>query len=245
MGEFIDLHPGPEARAKANLTNDLKKQQCEASCLGPRDLKKVELDHAGRARAVLAAAARGRTPDALAAAVGAVTAAAARHTPAKIELLSLFAAYEELEGEPAQEWIAGALGPLGALVPDGAGDGLRGYEDVLVAASTCTAVELRRAAALDELSGQYWKPCAPDSLHASLFAEPALRENDEFGAVLMEGKGEAPTPRAPPELQTPIRGVAAARRTGEWDGPGGWREALEDEIERAFVHFGKHQGCPS
>ena len=32
--------------------------------------------------------------------------------------------------------------------------------------------------------------------------------------------------------------MAAARKTGEWDGLGGWREAVEDEIERAFVHFG-------
>ena len=77
-----------------------------------------------RVRALLAAAVRGRTPDALAAVVGAVTTAAARHTPTETELLSLFAAYEELEEEPAQEWIAGTLGPLGALVPDGAGDGL-------------------------------------------------------------------------------------------------------------------------
>ena len=141
VGEFFDLHPGPEARAKADLPNDLKKQLCETPFLGPFDFKRVELDHAGRARAVLAAAARGRTAGALAAAVGAVTSAAARHTPTETELLSLFAAYEELEEERAQEWKAGALGPLGALVPDGAGDGPRGYEDVLVAASTYTAVE--------------------------------------------------------------------------------------------------------
>ena len=121
VGEFFDLHPGPEACAKADLTNDLKKQQCETPFLGPQDFKKAELDHAGRVRTVLAVAAQGRAPDALAAAVGAVTAAAARHTPTETELLSLLAAYEELEEEPAQEWIAGALGPLGALVPDGPG----------------------------------------------------------------------------------------------------------------------------
>ena len=103
VGEFFDLNSGPEVRAKADLTSDLKKRLCETSCMVPCDFKKVELDHAGRARAVLAAAARGRTPDALAAAVGAVTAAAARHTPAETELLSLFAAYEELEEDPAQE----------------------------------------------------------------------------------------------------------------------------------------------
>ena len=147
MGKFFDLHPGPEPRAKVDLTKDLKKKSCERPCLGPRDFKKVELDHAGRARAVLAAAVQGRAPGALAAAV-------ARHTPTETELPSLFAAYGELEEEPAQEWIAGAMGPFGALVPDGAGDGLRGYEDVLVAASTSTAVELRRAAVLDELRDQ-------------------------------------------------------------------------------------------
>ena len=71
--------------------------------MGPRDFKKVELDHAGRARAVLAAAAQWRTPGALAAAVGAVTAAAAIHTPTEAELLSLFAEHEELEEQLAQE----------------------------------------------------------------------------------------------------------------------------------------------
>ena len=42
---------------------------------------------------------------------------------------------------------------------------------MLVAASTCTAVELRRAAALDELRDQDGKPCAPEGLHANFFAE--------------------------------------------------------------------------
>ena len=50
--------------------------------------------------------------------------------------------------------------------------------------------------------------------------------------MLGVGKGEAPPPSLLPELQAPIRSLAAARRTGEWDGPGGWREALEDEIGR-------------
>ena len=78
---------------KAGLTNNLKKQLCETPCLGPRDLRKVELDHAGRARAVLAAAARGRAPGVLAAAVGAVTPATARHTPTESELQSSFAVH--------------------------------------------------------------------------------------------------------------------------------------------------------
>ena len=29
MGEFFDLHLGPEARAKTGLANDLKKKLCE------------------------------------------------------------------------------------------------------------------------------------------------------------------------------------------------------------------------
>ena len=61
------------------------------------------------------------------AAVSAVTAVAARDTPTETELLSRFAVFEEFEGGSSQEWIAGALGPLGALVHDGAGGGIRGY----------------------------------------------------------------------------------------------------------------------
>ena len=102
MGEFFDLHPGNGARARADLTNDLKKQPCSTPGLGPRDFKKVKLDHAGRASAVLAATARGRASDALAAAVGAVAAAMTRQTPTETELLGLFAAHGEIEETPAQ-----------------------------------------------------------------------------------------------------------------------------------------------
>ena len=188
FSEFFYLHPGPEGRAKADLTNDQKRQLCETEpLLGPCDFEKAELNHAERARAVLEAAARGRTPGALAAVVGAVTAAAARQTPTGTELLGLFAAYGELEGEPAQEWIAGALGPLGALVLDGAGDELRGYDDVLVAASMCT-VKLRRTVSLDELRDQDGKPCAPVSMHASYFIESALRESDDLRTAFTVGR---------------------------------------------------------
>ena len=162
VGEFFDRHPEPEPLARADLTNDLKMQLCKSDpLLRPCDFKRVELDHAGRARAVLAAAARGRAPDALAAAVGAVTAAGVEHVPSEAKLLGSFASFEAHEREPAQEWIAEALGSLGALVPDGAGGGFRGYEDVLMPADLCSAVELRRAAALDELRDQDGKPCAP------------------------------------------------------------------------------------
>ena len=59
------------------------------------------------------------------------------------------------------------------------------------------------------------------------------------------GKGEAPTPKAPPELQALIRSAAAARRTSGWDGLSGWREAAEDEIGRVFVHFGSTKVVPT
>ena len=148
MGEFFDRHPGPERMARADLTNDLKKLLCETDpLLRPCDFHRAELDHAGRARAVLAAAARGRALDEWAAAVGAGGPAGPGCEPSDAELLGSLIGYEALEGEPAQEWIAGALGPLGALVPDGAGDGFRGYEDVLAPADLCSADELRRAAA--------------------------------------------------------------------------------------------------
>ena len=130
------------------------------------------------------------------------------------------------------------MGPPRALVPDGAGDGSRGYD-------LGSAVELRRAAALDELRDKNGKPCAPESLHADYFAEPALRENDDFGTVFAVEKGQAPAPKAPPDLQAPTRSVAAARRTGEWDGPGDWREAAEDETERVFVQFGSTKVVPA
>ena len=60
IGEFFGPYPGNEARARADLTNDLKKQLGSTPGLGPRDSKRVELEHAGRARAVLAASARGQ-----------------------------------------------------------------------------------------------------------------------------------------------------------------------------------------
>ena len=246
VGEFFDRHPGPERIARADLTNDLKKQLFETDPpLRSCNFRRMELDHAERARAVLAAAARGQAADARAATVSVVGPAGPGHELSDTELLGRLVAYEAIEKEPVQEWLAGALGPLGALVPDGAGDGFRGYEDVLMPADLCSAVELRRAAALEKLRGQDGKPFALESLHASYFADPALRENGEFGTVLTVGKGEASTPKAPPDLQAPIRSVAAAREPGEWDGPGGWREAAEDEIERVFVHFGSIKVVPA
>ena len=148
MGEIFDLHTESEARAKAELADDLNKQLCSTLGLGTR------------ARKVLAAAARGQTPVSLAAAVGAVNPAPTRQTPTESELPSLFAAHETLEEAPAQEWLAGALGPLNTLVSDGTGDGLQGYEDVPVAANICTAVELRRAAAMGDIRDQNKRHCA-------------------------------------------------------------------------------------
>ena len=116
-----------------------------------------------------------------------MTATPTRQAPTESELLRLFDAHEELEEGPAQELQAGGLGPLNALVPDGAGD-------VRIAANTCTVVELRRAAALDELRDQDERHCASEGLDASFLAEPALRENGELGTVFTVGKGEAPSP---------------------------------------------------
>ena len=64
------------------------------------------------------------------------------------------------------------------------------------------------------------------------FAEPALREHVELGTVFSVAKGETAPLATPPQLQAPVRSAAAARKTGEWGGPGGRREALEYEIER-------------
>ena len=101
------------------------------------------------------AAARGRAPDAWAAAVGTVGPAGPGREPSAAELLRSLIGYEAPEGEPAQERIAGALGPLGALVHDRPGEGFRGCEDMLAPADSCSAGELRRAAALDDHG-----PCA-------------------------------------------------------------------------------------
>ena len=86
-----------------------------------------------RARSVLAAAARGPMPRALAAAVCAATAVPAGQTPSESDLLCLFAAYEALE-------------PPSALVPDGAGEKLRGYEGALGSAWHTSARPMRSAA---------------------------------------------------------------------------------------------------
>ena len=61
-----------------------------------------------------------------------------------------------------------------------------------MAVKTYTAVELRRAAALDEFRDQDGKPCTPESLDVSFFAEPALREDEESGTVFAVGRGETP-----------------------------------------------------
>ena len=124
-GRVLRPPPRTSTESQGGLTNDLRKGLCSTPGIGPLDFRRVELDGAERARSVLATAEREQVPSALAAAVSAMT-AEPRQTPPESGLLSLFAAHGELEGESAQEWLAGALGPLNALVPDGAGDGLRG-----------------------------------------------------------------------------------------------------------------------
>ena len=54
--------------------------------------------------------------------------------------------------------------------------------------------------------------------------------------------GQAPTP---PGIQAPIRSVTAAKRTGQLEGPGGWKEAFEDEIERCFVEIRSTKVVPA
>ena len=95
---------------------------------------------------------------------------------------------------------------------------------MLVAANSCTAVELRRAAALDELRDQNGGHCAPESLDVRSFAEPAVRENEESGTAFKVGKGETPFPlmlrpncRPPSEALPPPTEPASgtARANGE------------------------------
>ena len=50
---------------------------------------------------------------------------------------------------------------------------------------------------------------------------------------------------APPGAQAPTRSVAAAKRTGKWEDPGGWKEAFEDEIGRVFVEFRSTKVVPA
>ena len=78
-----------------------------------------------------------------------------------------------------------------------------------------------------------------------LLTEPEKRPHGELGTLLSVCKGEPPPPPPPPDLQAPIRSVADARRNVAWDEPGGWQEALEEEIERAFVHNGSTQVAPA
>ena len=66
------------------------------------------------------------------------------------------------------------------------------------------ADELRRAAVLDELRDQNGKHCAPESLYASFFAEPALRESGGLDTVLRVVKEEVTPPTPLPELQAPV-----------------------------------------
>ena len=68
------------------------------------------------------------------------------------------------------------------------------------------------------------------------FAPHALAESELLGVVASVQAAPGPGP-SPPGLQAPIRSVVATLRTGQWEGPGGWQEALEDEIERAFIEF--------
>ena len=76
------------------------------------------------------------------------------------------------------------------------------------------------------------------------FAPQALAESELLGMVAFVQAAPGPDP-SPPGLQAPIRSVAATRRTGQWEGPGGWQEALEDKIERVFIEFGSTKVVPA
>ena len=178
--------------------------------------------------------------------MGAATAAPPRQTPTESELLSFFAAHEELEEELAQEWLAGALGPLNALHPRRRRRrtlGVRGR------AHRREHIHGRRTTPRSG-PGQAPRP-GRKALRSRVSAREFIRSAGAEGDRGIQhrahsDKGEAPPSKAPPELQAPIRSAAAARcRTGEWDGPGGWREAPEGEIGRAFVHFGITKVIPA
>ena len=102
VGDFLDPHPGSQRKAKAGLTNDLKKELCSSPSLGPHDIKRAELDDAERTRPVPAAATSGSMPGALATAVCTATAVPAGQTQFESDLLSLFTTNEEPRGGPAQ-----------------------------------------------------------------------------------------------------------------------------------------------
>ena len=75
-------------------------------------------------------------------------------------------------------------------------------------------------------------------------APHVLAEHEHLGVVASVQAAPGPGP-SPPGLKAPIRSATSARRTGQWEGPVGWREALEDGIARVFVEFGSTKVVPA
>ena len=130
------------------------------------------------------------------------------------------AVYERLEADATQKPLAGDPASLNSHMAGGYGYGLWLYSDILAPADECTFDKFRDAALRDELRGRRGLLCAPGSTPEAHFAPYALTEVEHLGVVT--SIQAAPSPGLPPAgLQTPIRSVAAARRTGQREGPGG------------------------
>ena len=108
----------------------------------------------------------------------------------------------------------------------------------------CTADEVRDAALRDESQNRRCLPCAPSSAPEEYFAPQTFAESEHLGVFNSVQAASGPGSSLP-GLQAPIRSAAAARRTGQWEGTGGWQGALEDESLRFFVRFGSTRVVPA
>ena len=151
-------------------------------------------------------------------AMHAAAAATPRGDTTESALLARFAEYERIGAETHQEPLAGSLVSLASAMPGGDGGGLRLYSGVLVPDGECTFDEVRNAALRDELRDHRGLPCAPSS-----FAPQALADGELLGWS---------PPCRPRRAWAPRRSGSAGpypeRRTGQCEGPGGWKVALED-----------------
>ena len=102
--------------------------------------------------------------------------------------------------------------------------------------------ELRRAAALDELRDAFGMLCPLGSDPHGYFEEKVLAASDCLGIVAAFREAEGPPPRLPKGLQSPIRSVAAARRTSDWPE---WREKVADKAHRVFIAYSSTKVVPA
>ena len=130
----------------------------------------------------------------------------------------------------------GSLASFASAMPGGDGDGLRLYSDVLIPAGEYVFDEARDAALRGRAPGPPRPPVRTQQHPQGVFSPGVLAASELLGVVssVQAASGQVPMP---PELQAPSPSVAAARRTGQWKGPGGWNEALEDLNERVFNEF--------